>query len=61
MRVDLNNIHVLILALRDLLTRDHVTNINDAVLVTLIRIVVEEDMLRVVVGLVDEKELRTAV
>jgi len=50
--VDLNDIHVHVFALWDLLARNDVSHIDDAVFITLISIVIEEDVLRVVVSLV---------
>lgn len=61
MRVDLDHIHVLVLALGDLLTSDHITHVHDAVFVTLIRIVVKEDVLGVVVGLIDKQKLGSTI
>jgi len=50
--MDLNDIHVHVFALWDLLSSNDVSHIDDAVFITLISIVVEEDVLSVVVGLV---------
>ena len=52
--MDLDNIHVLVLALGDLLASNDITHIHDAVLVTLIRIIVKEDVLGIVVRLIDK-------
>ena len=50
--MDLNDIHVHVFALWDFLSSNDVSHIDDAILITLISIVVEEDVLSVVVGLV---------
>jgi len=47
--VNLNNIHVLVLALWNLLARDHIANVHNAVVITIISVVIKEDVLRVVV------------
>jgi len=52
--MDLDNIHVLVLALGDLLASNDITHIHDAILIALIRIIVKEDVLGIVVRLVDK-------
>ena len=53
MGVYLDNIHVHVFALGDFISSDNVSDINDTILITLISIVVKENVLSVVVGLVN--------
>ena len=59
--MDFDDVHILIFALWDLLSCDHITDINNTVLVALVSIVVKEDVLSVVVGLIDEQKFSSAI
>lgn len=59
-RVDLHNVHVHVFWLVDRLAGDDVSDINNA-FITIISVVVEENMLRDVVALVDHQQLCIAV
>jgi len=56
MWVHLNHVHVHVLSLVDLLASDDIAHINDAI-IALIGVVVEPDVLRVVIRLVDQEQL----
>lgn len=53
MGVDLDNIHVHVFALGDLVSCDNVSHINNTIFITLISIVVKENVLGVVISLVN--------
>ena len=60
MRVNLYDVHVHIFALRDFLAGDHVAHVNYTVF-AIVSVIVKEDVLRVVIGLVNEEEFGAAV
>ena len=59
-RVHLDDVHVHIFALRDFLTCDHITYINYTIL-SVVSVVVEEDVLCVVISLINKEQLSAAV
>ena len=60
MWVHLHHIHVHVLPLADFLTRDDITDI-DSTFISLIRGVIEEDVLRVLIGLIDQELFASAI
>ena len=60
MWVDLHDVHVHVLSLRDLLTSDDISHI-DGTFVSFISGIIKENVLGVVIGLIDHKLLSTAV
>ena len=54
MRVHLDDVHVHIFALRDFLSSDHIAYINYTIF-AIISVVVEEDVLRVVISLINQE------
>ena len=59
MGLNLDHIHIHVLARRDLLSSDNVSDINNAIIASG-GLIVEEDVLRVVISLIDHKNLGTA-
>ena len=59
-RVHLNDVHVHIFALRDLLASDYVAHINYTIF-TIICVIIEEDVLCIVIGLINKEQLGAAI